>query len=55
MSLKAESRIFALRVPEPLHRELESIARRDSISVSATVRRLISVALRTEESRGQQG
>jgi hypothetical protein len=42
------SKIISLRIPAHLEQQLAVIAARDSNSVSATARRLISSALRSE-------
>lgn len=43
------SRIIAVRFPVTLERQLEAIATRDSNTVSATLRRLVSIGLRAEQ------
>jgi hypothetical protein len=48
------SRIFAVRFPPGLQRELETIAQREANSFSATVRRLVTIGLRAEQSRRQE-
>lgn len=48
------SRVFTFRIPSHLEQQLESLARRDANTVSATVRRLITLGLRTELRTGDQ-
>ena len=43
-----ESKIVAVRMPARLERQLGVIAERDSNSISATVRRLLMIGLRSE-------
>ena len=43
------SKIISLRIPAHLEQQLEALASRDHNSLSATARRLISIALRSEQ------
>ena len=49
------SKIISLRVPAQLEKQLIAIAARESNSVSATARRLISIALRSEHEAERRG
>jgi hypothetical protein len=45
-----KSKIVAVRMPDCLEKQLGAIAERDSNSISATVRRLLTIGLRVESS-----
>jgi hypothetical protein len=49
VDVSPSSKTYSFRVHKPLGEQLEAIAARDSNSVGATIRRLISRALRSEE------
>ena len=44
-------RTFAIRVPARLQREIEALAVRDVTTLSATLRRLVVIGLRSEQRR----
>lgn len=48
MDTAKEMRTIAFRVPDSLEKQLQTIAARDSNSISATARRLLMVGLRAE-------
>jgi hypothetical protein len=48
------SHSYGVRVPKRMRDGLEQISRRDAVSVSATIRRLVAVGLRHELDRERQ-
>jgi hypothetical protein len=51
---QTSDRIYTLRLPKQLDRQVEAVAVRDGNPLSATIRRLISLGLRAEESAANE-